>query len=96
MLTNMSSTTVYRLKVKVTLGVELRCTAEVRPPAGSPRLRRSSRHPTFRLLGIGSLAKSKPLLRITTVLAKCRDGDCMYDVWRLARGDQISGCSGHL
>ncbi|KAK6765097.1 hypothetical protein RB195_025146 [Necator americanus] len=58
--------------LEVTLGVELRCTAEVRPPAGSPKLRRSSTHQTFRLLVIGSLAKSKPLLRFTTVLAKCR------------------------
>ncbi|KAK6735497.1 hypothetical protein RB195_018610 [Necator americanus] len=58
--------------VEVTLGVELRCTAEVHPPAGSPKLRRSSTHSTFRLLRIGSLAKSKPLLRFTTVLAKCR------------------------
>ncbi|KAK6765054.1 hypothetical protein RB195_025114 [Necator americanus] len=57
--------------VEVTMGVELRCTTEVRPPAGSPKLR-SSTHPTFRLLGIGSLAKSKPLLRFTTFLAKCR------------------------
>ncbi|KAK6755335.1 hypothetical protein RB195_013983 [Necator americanus] len=54
------------------MGVELRCAAEVRPPAGSRKLRRSSTHPTFRLLGIGSLAKSKPPLRFTTVLAKCR------------------------
>ncbi|KAK6759199.1 hypothetical protein RB195_021054 [Necator americanus] len=43
---------------------------------------RSSTHPTFRLLGIGSLAKSKPLLRFTTVLAKCRkDTHCLSTLY---------------
>ncbi|KAK6762651.1 hypothetical protein RB195_023392 [Necator americanus] len=51
----------------------MRCRAEIRPLTGSSKLRRSSTHPTFRLLGIGSLARSKPLLRFTTVLAKCRN-----------------------
>ncbi|KAK6763061.1 hypothetical protein RB195_023676 [Necator americanus] len=56
--------------VEVTLGVELRCTAEVLS-AESPKLKNSI-HPIFRLLGNGNLAKIKPLLRFTIVLAKCR------------------------